>query len=476
MKSNSLRLVLLRRLLPAMLALLLAGAGTAYWVALGSAGKAYDRSLLDTTLAIAEQLRVVDGQVLLPLTPQARAVLLTDKFDRIFYAVRNQDGGLLDGDPELPQPPAYRRSSQWIEAERIYYDGQLHGRPVRVAALRSQVGGQVAIVLAAETLVKRNALVREVIFGMLLPELLLILVCLGVVWFGVRSGLYPLRALREALAARSPADLRPVDVAVPDEIQPVVTEINELLGRLDRSLASQRNFVSDAAHQLRTPIAALLAQVEASRHEPADGREARLDGIHAATRRLAHLVDQMLALARAEPSAKQTQAVVVLPELLGKAAETWLPPALAKGIDLGFELAPAAIHGNELLLQELLSNLLDNAIRHTPAGGTITVGCGERAGGAWLSVEDSGPGLADDAGQIERLFERFYRPPGSPGEGSGLGLAIVRQIATQHGGQVTAGRSGQLGGAAFTVFFRQAAPGSPAELPENATGSGAGAA
>ena len=235
MQQPSLRFLLLRRPLPAMLALLLAGAATAYWVAWRRATKAYGRALFDTALAITEQLRLVDGKPQLPLTPQARAVLLTDKFDRVFYAVRGPGAELLDGEPDLPMPaPTIPRVKN--SENRYYFDGLLQKQPIRVAALQTQLSGQTVTVLAGETLIKRNALVQEIILGMLLPELLLTLVSISVVWFGVRSGLQPLAELRKELAGRSQADLSPVQVNVPEEIQPVVTEVNELLQRLEHSL------------------------------------------------------------------------------------------------------------------------------------------------------------------------------------------------------------------------------------------------
>ena len=334
MQQLSLRFLLLRRLLPAMLVLLLAGAATAYWVAWRSATKAYDRALFDTALAITEQLRVVDGKPQLPLTPQARAVLLTDKFDRIFYAVRGPAAELLDGEVDLPMPAPVSPRVKGSEG-RYYFDGQLQNQPIRVAALQTELSGQTVTVLAGETLVKRNALVQEIILGMLLPELLLTLVSISVVWFGVRSGLRPLAVLRQELAERSQADLSPVRVDVPEEIQPVVTEINELLRRLDHSLLSQRNFVSDAAHQLRTPIAALQAQLEAVMSESSSTTRQSLEGVYSATHRLSHLVAQMLALARAEPSITQTHPEVSLESVVQLAAEIWLPKAISKQIDLG---------------------------------------------------------------------------------------------------------------------------------------------
>jgi two-component system sensor histidine kinase TctE len=449
MAQASLRARLLRRLLPALFVLLLAGAVTGYGVALHSATKAYDRALLDTTLAIAEQLRVVDGKPLLPLTAQARAILVVDKFDKVFYAVRGPAGELLDGEAGLPVPGLAQLPRLRSEEGRTYYDGEVGRQRVRVAALNLEIGGQQLTVLAAETLVKRNALVREVLLGMLLPELLLVLASAAVVWFGVRSGLASLTDVRQELAGRSQSALSPLQVEVPEEIEPVIGELNGLLRRLQLALDSQRNFVSDAAHQLRTPIAALQAQAEAAIGESPPDMRSRLEGVMSAARRLSHLVDQLLALARAEPSAALASEEIALEALIHQVAEAWLPAAIARGVDLGFEIELVRVRGSALLLGELLGNLLDNAIRHAPAGGVVNVGCGRQGGTAWIAVEDDGPGLAEE--DRERIFERFYQARRSPGEGSGLGLAIVRQIARQHGGEVAAASSVRLGGAELRV-------------------------
>lgn len=469
-RHGSLRVTLLRRLLPAMLALLLGSATIAYWIAWRSATKAYDRGLADSTLAIAEQLHLHNGEVHLPLTQQAREVLLADHYDQVFYAVRGPDGRLLDGEHRLPLAPENLRGDK----DRYYFDAKLDQQPIRVAVLERELAGQKLTILAGETMVKRNALIREILFGMLLPELLLVALSLLIVWFGVRSGLRPLDGLRHELAGRSHTDLRPLGTDVPQEMQPMVQEINGLLQRLADSLDSQRNFVSDAAHQLRTPIAALQAQVEAALRDAPEAARPRLSGVRNACERLAHLVSQLLALARAEPSLAQTDPEIELAEILHACAETWLPSAIARGIDLGFEVAPARVRGNRLLLQELLGNLVDNALRHAPDGGAVTVACAADDGGRCrLTVEDNGPGIP--RGEQEKIFERFYRPPGSRSDGCGLGLAIVRAIARQHGGQVGAERSPRLGGALFTVSLPATPlprPG-PAEREEGGTARGA---
>jgi len=450
MSPGSLRGSLLRRLLPAMLALLVAGAGTAYWVALRSATLAYDRALLDIALALSEQTKVSHGALELNLSPQAQAVLLTDKFDRIYFAVRGPQAALVAGEPDLPPPP--RSLAETLRREsRVYYDAFAAGHAIRIAALSTEKDGVAYTVLAGETLVKRNALVREILIGMFLPEILLVAATLILVGFGVRAGLAPLTGLRQQLAGRSDADLSPIVAAVPEEIQPVVGEINGLLTRLDHALTAQKHFISDAAHQLRTPIAVLVTQFEVALRDTRGTPGEDLQRLLATTRRLSHLVDQLLTLARAEFADGQPMPEVELAEVIRQGAERWLPLAIAKNIDLGFDLQAAQLKGSPLLLAELLTNLVENAIRHTPQGGTITVCCGADYDAAWLSVEDNGPGIA--AEERSKIFQRFYQPAGSTSQGCGLGLAIVDEIARRHGGQVAVDASPSLGGARFRVSF-----------------------
>lgn len=450
----SLRLTLIDRLVPAMMILFLLSGGASYWIALSSATKAYDRGLLGTAFAIGEQLRIVDGKPRLSLSPQGRSILLADKFDQIFYAVRSADGELLDGDGSLAMPIR----SQWLGGptdRRTYYDGTRGEEPIRIAALRKQIGEQTVTILAAETTIKRDEMVHDLLVGMLPSEFILMLLAGLVIWSGIRVGLQPLERLRAELAKRSQTDLRPISLAIPEEVQPVADELNLLLARIEDMLAAQRNFVSDAAHQLRTPIAALLAQVDAARQDIANHEPMNLDGIHAATRRLSHLATQLLSLARAEPADMQQQ-TLDLAETVLQAGDIWLPRAIAQQIDLGFELAESRVAGSPLMIGEMLSNLVDNALRHTPPGGSITVSCGQTGYATWLQVEDSGPGIPESA--RERIFERFYRPPGESADGCGLGLAIVRQIVRQHDGEVTAGQSARHGGALFRVVLPTANP------------------
>lgn len=430
-----------------MFLLLAAGALTAYSVALGNAIRAYDRALLDTALALAGQIQTRNGEPTLSLPKAAHEILLTDKYDQIFFRVLTADGRDIAGDHALPAPPDLP-----AEENRPYYDTWIGDKPVRVAALFTERDGIALTILAAETLVKRNNLVWEILLGMLLPELGLVVATLILVWAGIRSGLRPLDELRQQLAKRSYSDLRPIVAqGLTEEIQPVVDEINQLLLRLDDSLLAQRHFVSDAAHQLRTPIAALQTQVEVALRESKREQRPQLTQILGAAQRLSHLVHQLLALARAAPKDGVADQTIDLATVVRDVAEVALPQAIAAGMDLGFELATANMTGSRFLLQEALGNLIDNAIHYTPAPGIITVGCRETTQGATLFVEDSGPGIPEAA--REKVFERFYRLPESKGNGCGLGLAIVRQVARQHNAEVVIGKSTVLGGSAVEIRF-----------------------
>ena len=444
---TSLRRKLLLWLLPAMLLMMAAGALTAYSIALRSAIRAYDRALLDTALALAGQIHVRTGKLALNLPKEAEEILLTDKFDQIFFRVLDSDGHDIVGDQRLPMPPDTSPVNSWL-----YYDARIGKEPIRVAALFTEHEDRPLLILSAETLIKRHNLVREILLGMLLPELALVGITLALIWFGIRSGLHPLEELRQQLANRSQNDLRPIVAQnLAYEIQPVIGELNQLLQQLDESLQAQRHFVSDAAHQLRTPIAALQTQLEVMLRDPEGPQRSQVKHVLAAAQRLAHLVHQLLALARAEPKDTLTRQLVDLSAIIRNLADNALAQALSGGIDLGFELEPAEVLGSALLLQEAISNLIDNAIRYTPAPGTVTVSCQTTEYGAILLVEDSGNGIPETL--RDQVFERFYRLPGSSGEGCGLGLAIVRQIARQHGAKISIEKSESLGGTAVAIHF-----------------------
>jgi two-component system sensor histidine kinase TctE len=245
--------------------------------------------------------------------------------------------------------------------------------------------------------------------------------------------------LQDDIAARSPQDLRPIDDAsVPRELAPVVVTLNRLFATLRSSVQSQQQFIANTAHQLRTPITGLQAQLDLLVAESAAAPvKSRLLTLREGIRQLAHSANQLLALARADPAvniATKNQPVA-LDTLVGEVVARFFDRALQSNIDLGIDVKPASIVADPALIDDLLSNLVDNALKYTPPGGSVTVSVGKTNGKPLLTVEDGGPGIPEEDRQ--RVRQRFYRLPNSPGHGSGLGLAIVDEIARLYGASVS---------------------------------------
>jgi len=322
--------------------------------------------------------------------------------------------------------------------EPTSYDGAYRGQPVRLVALPFSVGGVDARVLVGETTIKRKRLANQILSGMLVPELLFAALALALVWVGVGRGLAPLQRLKQEIALRSHLDLRPVrEEHVPTEVKPVVHAINDLLKKLEAVLSSQRQFLADAAHQLRTPLSGLQVRLEMglSQSSPEEW-QSTLASLKTTTERTARLANQLLTLARVEAGGQllTTTAELSLRQLAQEVGQDWLYRAIGRQLDLGFELEDVRVSADPLLIRELLSNLIGNAVAYSSRRGKITVRCGARDDQAFLEVEDDGPGIPPS--ERDKVFNRFYRMEGAPGDGCGLGLAIVREIATAHNGSV----------------------------------------
>jgi two-component system sensor histidine kinase TctE len=441
--ATSLRGRLLKALLPPVAVLLTLGAIAEYFLALEPASEAYDQALVDVGIALGERIRSSGDDISFDLPGAAEQILRTDKYDSIYYHVKRPDGSPLAGDPGLPPIPQGQQAEDGV----IAYDGEYRGSNIRVVALLAPCGGRICTVQVAETTVKRRTLARNIVLSSLVPELLITLLTLAIVWVGVKRGLEPLEVLSDEIRARSARDLRPIDPGhAPQEARPLVGALNQLFGQVAESNANQQRFLANAAHQLRTPLAGLQAHTEiALSQDIPEAHRAQLEQVHRATIRTARLATQLLALARAEPGGYRGDGhtAVNLRAVVEDAADEWVHRALAKEIDLGFELADVAVQGDALLLREVLVNLIHNAVEYTPAGGRVTVRTGLRNERPFLQVEDDGPGIPPaERGQV---FERFYRVPGTAGTGSGLGLAIVRELATAHRAQIaiTNGDSGR---------------------------------
>ena len=434
MRQQGLRVRLLRWMLPPIVALLGLGGLLAYFPSIDAATDAYDLALTDAGIALGQRIRRDGERYTIDLPGAAEQVLRTDKYDTIYYRVRAPDGSGLAGDPDLPLPPRDAVPQDGV----IAYDTLYRGVQVRAVSVLVPCAAEVCTVQVAETLNKRKRLVRGIVLSSLMPEALLAVAMLVIVWFGVARGLSPLERLSGEIKARSPRDLSPMDAdRAPEEARTLVHALNGLLARVDDANRNQQHFIANAAHQLRTPLAGLQAHAELALRQPVpEAARAQLEQVHRATERTVRLANQLLSLSHAEPGAAATdlQGTADLRSVVEDGADDWVHRALAKGVDLGFDLAEAPVRGDAFMLREAAANLVYNAIEYTPAGGSVTVRTGLREGAARLEVEDDGPGIPP--AERRRVLERFYRLPGSPGVGSGLGLAIVHETARAHGGTV----------------------------------------
>ena len=468
---GSLRNQLLRWLILPLVALVALNAVSLYQDALEAGDIAYDRSLLASTRALAERVSVRDGKVVADVPYVALDSFETDTLGRIYYKVTGLRGETVSGYDDLPPVPKNVPRSDLYPALVRFYHAQYNGEPVRIAALLQPVFDDtmrgIALIQVGETLDARRALSRRILLNTLLRQALMVLAVATLVWFAVRLVLRPLMDLKHEVETRSLSDLSDVDPAlVHKEVRPLVVAMNGAMTRMQDLIASQRRFIADASHQLRTPLTVLKTQAELALREddPAAMREI-VRSVALTTDSAIHLANRLLTLARIEHGGGRIQAnPVSLAGLAGQVGLELALPAVQKGIDLALEVEGDAdgdgsadgttVHGDPLLLHELAANLVDNAIRYTPAGGSVQLRVGRRPSGVLLEVQDSGPGIAP--AERDQVFTPFYRAQATleanPG-GTGLGLAIVRDIARMHGASLALDQGEDGRGLKVSVLF-----------------------
>ncbi|WP_049779091.1 MULTISPECIES: sensor histidine kinase [Ralstonia] len=438
-----------------------------YSRAMTAASAAFDRTLEALLKAMREGVRLRNKQFAIDLPYLALEILESEAGSSIFYRIVDTGGGTLTGYDDLPMPSgrhpmAYRT---------VFYDTLFRGRQVRIAAqllpVRDALSAETHVIwlLVGETLEPREALAHEILAGSLQQEVLLVVLAVCIVWWGVRRGLRPLRQLSETVAGRGTDELAPLpQQGLPAEVAPLVEAINQYVARLLRLVHARKRFFADAAHQLKTPLAVIQAQSELALREP-DGERIRrhLEPLHGTVRQAARGVQQLLSLSRLETDsgyAPQLQPLR-LDTLAGDVALELAPVARKSSVDLGFEGEPVTVAGEPQWLQELVGNLLDNAILYAGKGARVTLRVRRQAmpmlgEQAVLQVEDDGPGIA--VPERDAVFGRFYRGAASEGhDGSGLGLAIVREIARLHGGTVALSDT-PGGGLTVSVYLALALP------------------
>jgi two-component system sensor histidine kinase TctE len=422
-----------------------------YLMAKSIANHPFDRALDDHVIVIAQQVKEINGKMVVQLSASARDILRADDIDNIYYQVLGPRGEYVDGDSDMPRPPSVDGKPQAGAVQ--FRNDAMRGNEIRVAYThvdlrRIRTGAEapkeprLALVQVGETLDKRAHLANEIIKGVIMPQFIILPIALALVWFALSRGLSPLAELQQRIRARRPDDLSPIDSGqVPEEISPLVRSLNDMLERLSQTIQMQKRFIADAAHQMKTPLAGMRMQSELALRETNHEEIHRsLEQLSKSSESATRLVNQLLALARTENQTPEAKPFLPLElsELARNVVQDWVQASFTHRIDLGFEQPgyPIMVAGNPLMLRELLSNLIDNALRYTPERGSVTVRVRADAPKetAILEVEDTGPGIPP--AERAHIFERFYRILGSNVEGSGLGLAIVREIAQQHDAEI----------------------------------------
>ncbi len=422
-------------------------------VAQNLAGKPFDRALEYNVRALEQLVRVDQSRTQLNLPAPAREILRADDVDIIYYQVHGVWGEYVAGEHELPQPFI---DDKPVIGKILIRADEYQGRDIRVAYLWANLqnpkdrkpGDKPVLIQVAETLEKRSTLAGEIIKGVMLPQLLMLPLMVFLTWLALVRGTKPINQLEQRIRQRKSDDVSPLDLTdVPHEVVPLIVSINDLLARLQDSINTQKRFLTNAAHQLKTPLAGLRMQADLAQREGASADELKhsLLQVGRSSIRATRTVNQLLALARAEATGREVAKTQVnLEAIVLDAIRGALPQAQDKHMDLGFDdqrrVHSSQMLGNAVLLQELVRNLLENAINYTPERGIITARVLQDMGTGALSVqiEDSGPGIP--ASERERVMQPFYRMNDSLSnriDGSGLGLAIVQAIARQHQGSVS---------------------------------------
>ncbi|SJM95029.1 sensor histidine kinase [Crenothrix polyspora] len=422
-----------------------------YFVTLHYVDKTYDGWLLDSARSLAQEIKVIEANITVELPPAALEIIKWDELDKTYFKISSLEKGLLAGDALVPNAP-----DTVDRSKPVYFKAEINGEPVRVVSMQMVKQGiaDTFYVQVAETLNKRQQMMTDIILADLLPQIVLVMIASLYLLMGLKRGLQPLHRLANNIAQRSARDLSPIqDADVFLEVRTLTDTINGLLVRLTGAIDAQQRFIANAAHQLRTPLAGLVVQAErALREQDLAAMQPALLQMQNSADRLSHTVSQLLVLAKSEPVDGMNELKPInLYDVVRDSCMEWAAKALQRHIELSLESTGKAIFilGDAVLLGELLANLLDNAINYGQRNGTILVKLNHEPTPS-LIIEDDGPGIPDS--EKNRIFERFYRMPNSPGNGCGLGLAIVKEIADLHKAQLELS-NGSLGGTRVFIKF-----------------------
>jgi len=458
--KRSIRKQLLLWLLIPLLSLSAFSSIAAFYIGENLARSIYDRELVNSADSVVARVKNDGDKIKVDLPQAALSILRHNNRDEFYFQILKQSGQLLAGHDFLPNPkfdqldpnPQFRffkLKDRQLRAVAFTF-------PISYATADQVIKNEHLVIQVAETRNTRKELTHQIAVTVLVSQFILIACALAAVWFGVRRGLSPLARVEAAVNARSPGDLGMLEVDEPNEIKSLVTALNNLLKQLSDDVEMQKRFIANAAHQLRTPIAGLGAYSALARKLAKDEESKEvLSELDAGITRMGKVVGRLLMLARSEPGASSTRKMSVLDlnSVVSEVTATKVPDAIQEKIELEFHSTsePALIYGDPNGIEELALNLIENSILYTPPGGMVLIEVAVRNGTTTLSVEDNGPGIPQE--ERDKIFERFYRLPGTEKSGTGLGLAIVKEVVSSHKAKidVLSGSSGH--GAVFKVSF-----------------------
>ena len=409
----------------------------AYAIVIHFADVTYDRALEYTAETLGKQVQIHPDRFAVDLPPAAQRMLEFDRIDSVYYTIIDERHRIYAGNIALPGPRNGRPNGHGS----TFYNGVIQGRPVRIVQSIVGDGGERRLsIRVAETRQERNILAREVLIYMIVPQLLLLASMILLIWIGVGRGVAPLSRVRDAITRLDPKNLRRIEEGpLPAELEEQVGVINNLIDRVAEMMAAQRRFITDAAHQLRTPVANIRVQVElALRANSHDDVRTMLGKIDVTSNRLVRLTGQLLALSRVEATDAVSGRFDTFPieESLCDAVAGSVPTALLKGIDVAVEVPNGAtpFYGDRHAIEQLVANLVDNAVLYTPHEGRILVKASADNDMIHIIVEDNGPGISEEHRAL--VLERFNRGSNPLQKGTGLGLSIVKEVVRLHRGRL----------------------------------------
>ena len=424
----------------------------------------FDRDLAETAKSVSLIFKKSSVKKLQDIDENSISLLLTEPHDKMFYSIRDDQGRFLFGNPDVTYQKAEDLDPSDPDDFNVYFSS-IKNESVRVVSIpiEHSIGNikKQFFIQVAETRNQRTEIQKQIIFWILIPQFILLISALILVRFAVKRGLSPILYLNEKIIARSYKDLKPIDVQnVPLEVDRLVGSLNNLMSELDNAIKSENRFVNDAAHQLRTPLAGILAQIQLAQ-DSKDPKEIhnRLEQISNSSKRLIHIINQLLSLSKTQPEAMHSSTFIKmdLVSLTKKTMEDLFPLADLKKIDLGYEglNENAFIMGDEQKLYDLIHNLIENAIKYTPPSGKVNVSIEIKNNKICLIVEDTGKGIPKD--DQPNVFKRFYRgdnvTQSGDDAGAGIGLAIVKEIANMHDATIEIDSRNDKPGTRFYVYF-----------------------